>query len=149
MAPSDLSHNRPLLPALQRSRPPVQSSRTLLPRQHQAGVSIACESCRKRKTRCNGARPQCASCAKNGVACAYTLPLRVHKLRQHIGVLETEQEANRRLIELLRCRNPSEATLILDLLRQNTSVQSILRQVEVGDMLCNLSHKAGNSCCRC
>ncbi|CAG1977552.1 unnamed protein product, partial [Fusarium graminearum] len=89
-------------------------------------------------SQCNGARPQCASCAKNGVACAYTLSLRVHKLRQHIGVLETEQEANRRLIELLRCRNPSEATLILDLLRQNTSVQSILRQVEVGDMLCNL-----------
>ncbi|UZP34695.1 hypothetical protein NXS19_002511 [Fusarium pseudograminearum] len=148
MAPSDLSRNRPLLPALQRSRPPAQSSRTPLPRQHRAGVSIACEFCRKRKTRCNGARPQCASCAKNGVACTYNLPMRVHKLRQHIGVLETEQEANRRLIELLRYRTPSEATLILDFLRQDTSVHSIIRQVEVGDMLCNLSHRAGNSCSR-
>jgi hypothetical protein len=148
MSTSNPSHARPLLPALlPRSEPQMHISRTLLPRPPRIGVSIACESCRKRKVRCNGDRPQCANCTRNGVSCTYPLPIKDHELRQHIRVLETEQEANRKLIELLRSRDHGEASLILDLLRQDTtSIHGILRQVEDGDMLCDLSHQAGKSC---
>ncbi|OCL09143.1 hypothetical protein AOQ84DRAFT_339368 [Glonium stellatum] len=34
-------------------------------------ASIACEICRVRKTRCDGAKPSCVSCVKLGVACSY------------------------------------------------------------------------------
>jgi hypothetical protein len=50
-----------------------------------------------------------------------------------------ERAENQNLIDLLRSRNHEEANSILDLLRQDTSVCDILRQVEHGDMLCELS----------
>lgn len=37
-------------------------------------ASIACEICRVRKTRCDGAKPSCVSCVKLGVACSYAKP---------------------------------------------------------------------------
>ena len=37
-------------------------------------ASIACEICRVRKTRCDGAKPGCVSCIKLGVACSYAKP---------------------------------------------------------------------------
>jgi hypothetical protein len=50
-----------------------------------------------------------------------------------------ERTENQNLIDLLRSRNHDVADSILDLLRQDTSVRDILRQVEHGDMLCELS----------
>ncbi|CAJ2502350.1 Uu.00g097440.m01.CDS01 [Anthostomella pinea] len=36
------------------------------------GTQLACEECRARKTRCNGARPMCAHCVKRGLpTCVY------------------------------------------------------------------------------
>jgi hypothetical protein len=74
------------------------------------------------------------------------MPVKDHELRKRIRSLESEQEANRKLIEMLRSRDPGEASLILDLLRQDTSVLNILHQVEHGDMLCYISHHAGTRC---
>lgn len=50
-----------------------------------------------------------------------------------------ERTENQNLIDLLRLRNQDEANYILDLLRQDTSVRDILRDIEHGDMLCELS----------
>ncbi|OBS28095.1 hypothetical protein FPOA_02035 [Fusarium poae] len=146
MSSSDSSYNRPILPAPTRSEPQMHISHTLLLRPSRIGVSVACESCRRRKTRCSGQRPRCEKCDTNGTACTYALPLKDHELRQQIRTLKTQQEVNGKLIELLRSRNAGEASLILNLLRQNTSVQGILRQIELGDMLCNLSHQADHGC---
>lgn len=140
------SYNRLILPAPSNSEPQMHISHTLLPRPPRIGVSVACETCRRRKTRCNGNRPRCAKCDTNGIPCTYALPLKDHDLRQQIRSLEAEQEVNGKLIELLRSRNASEASLVLNLLRQNTSVRNILRQIELGDMLCNLSHQDGHGC---
>ncbi|RGP65847.1 tagatose 1,6-diphosphate aldolase [Fusarium sporotrichioides] len=56
------------------------------------------------------------------VSCTYPLPIKDNELRQHIRTLEAEQEAHRKLIALLRSRDHGEASLILDLLRHNTSI---------------------------
>ena len=37
-------------------------------------ASIACEICRVRKTRCDGAKPSCVSCINLGVVCSYAKP---------------------------------------------------------------------------
>lgn len=37
-------------------------------------VAVACGSCRLRKSRCDGARPTCSTCAAMHFACAYTKP---------------------------------------------------------------------------
>ncbi|KAK2039181.1 fungal-specific transcription factor domain-containing protein [Colletotrichum somersetense] len=34
-------------------------------------IPIACSSCRVRKSRCDGARPQCSTCAEQGIDCVY------------------------------------------------------------------------------
>ncbi|EMD91318.1 hypothetical protein COCC4DRAFT_129663 [Bipolaris maydis ATCC 48331] len=39
-------------------------------------VALACKRCKRRKQRCNGARPVCRSCERAGVACAYERTLR-------------------------------------------------------------------------
>ncbi|WJG35924.1 transcriptional regulatory protein GAL4 [Fusarium oxysporum Fo47] len=38
-------------------------------------IAVACTSCRHRKSRCDGARPSCASCADGGFPCVYEGPL--------------------------------------------------------------------------
>lgn len=78
------------------------------------------------------------------MACTYTLPVKDHQLRQEIINMQTERETSRKLIEMLRFRSAAEANFILGLLRQDASVHHILRQVEHGDMLCNLSQKTGS-----
>lgn len=50
-----------------------------------------------------------------------------------------ERTENQNLIDILRSRNQDEANSILDLLRQDASVRDILRDIEHGDMLCELS----------
>ncbi|KIW05964.1 uncharacterized protein PV09_03149 [Verruconis gallopava] len=37
-------------------------------------VSLACESCRNRKSRCDGIKPQCQNCAQRCERCVYRLP---------------------------------------------------------------------------
>jgi hypothetical protein len=44
------------------------------PRSKRQRTALACESCRCRKTRCNGARPICATCQNLGFNCLYTGP---------------------------------------------------------------------------
>ncbi|KAK6459482.1 putative transcriptional regulatory protein [Scheffersomyces xylosifermentans] len=34
-------------------------------------VDLACERCRQRKTRCDGAQPTCGTCTKRGISCVY------------------------------------------------------------------------------
>ncbi|CAG7565241.1 unnamed protein product [Fusarium equiseti] len=136
MSSSDSSCSRPLLPAPPAQHPtPPPPRRAILPRQPRIGVSVACDSCRKRKVRCNGSRPRCANCVQSDMACTYAIPIRDHELRRRVRHLETEQEPNRRIIELLQSRSQEEASLILRLLREGVSIHGILRQVEHGDML--------------
>jgi len=61
------------------------------------------------------------------------------ELRQQFKNAEIEQTESQNLINLLRSRNHDEANSILDLLRQDTSVRDILRDIEHGDMLYELS----------
>lgn len=69
-----------------------------------------------------------------------------HELQRRVRHLEKEQKANKRIIELLQSRSEEEANLIFRLLREGVSVHGILRQVEHGDMLCDLSHKTNANC---
>lgn len=35
-------------------------------------ITLACKSCRQRKSRCDGTRPRCLTCVENGLECAYS-----------------------------------------------------------------------------
>ncbi|RKK26830.1 hypothetical protein BFJ67_g16442 [Fusarium oxysporum f. sp. cepae] len=70
-----------------------------------------------------------------------------HELRQRYEHLQIEKTDYQKLIYLLRSRDHKEAHVILDMLRQNTSVHEVLSQVEHGDMLCELSLVSGERVC--
>ncbi|KAF5679504.1 tagatose 1,6-diphosphate aldolase [Fusarium circinatum] len=136
MAGFSQGHQRALLPAAE--LPLAPTPRIVLPRYPRAGVTTACETCRKRKTRCSGNRPRCKGCIRAGSDCSYAPMNKDHELRQRYEHLQTEKIEYKRLVDLLRLRDHKEANAILDMLRQNTSVHEVLRQVEHGDMLCEL-----------
>ncbi|KAF5608111.1 uncharacterized protein FSUBG_4935 [Fusarium subglutinans] len=136
MAGFSQGHQRALLPAAE--LPLAPTPRIVLPRYPRAGVTTACETCRKRKTRCSGNRPRCKGCIRAGSDCSYAPMDKDHELRQRYEHLQTEKVEYKRLVDLLRLRDHKEANAILDMLRQNTSVHEVLRQAEHGDMLCEL-----------
>lgn len=39
-------------------------------------VSLACDTCRKKKIKCNGKTPACTNCVNNKLECTYTQPER-------------------------------------------------------------------------
>lgn len=49
-------------------RPPRDLSRINYPKKR---VSVACELCRSRKTRCDAKKPSCSFCSQTGVPCNY------------------------------------------------------------------------------
>ncbi|KAH7186119.1 uncharacterized protein B0J16DRAFT_146508 [Fusarium flagelliforme] len=129
---------RPLLPAAQ-PQTPAPTPRNLLCRPSRTCSVIACESCRKRKTKCSGSQPRCTNCARTDSECTYAYPTNNIELRRQFWRLQRESTACQRLIDILCSRDHSEVDLILNMLRQNISVDDILLQVKHGDMLCGLS----------
>ncbi|EMD58476.1 hypothetical protein COCSADRAFT_279537 [Bipolaris sorokiniana ND90Pr] len=54
----------------------IPSNSTSAGAQRKPRVALACKRCKRRKQRCDGARPVCRSCERAGVACAYERTLR-------------------------------------------------------------------------
>ncbi|KAG7417375.1 Echinocandin B biosynthetic cluster transcription factor ecdB [Fusarium oxysporum f. sp. rapae] len=144
MAGFSQGHQRTLLPAAE--LPPAPTPRVVLPRYPRIGVTIACGTCRRRRIRCSGNRPRCKGCIRAGSDCNYAPMNKDHELRQRYEHLQTEKTEYQRLVDLLRLRDHKEVNVILGMLRQNTSVHEVLRQVEHGDMLCELSLSEDRAC---
>lgn len=108
-------------------------------------VKIACRTCQRRKVKCDGLRPQCNACKLRHGSCCYDGPedsTRYQNLRANHNTLRQAQEQNRRLLELLRVRAFPEAMVILEKIRDGTSVDDILDLVAQGDKLVALfAHK--------
>ncbi|OWY49006.1 hypothetical protein AALT_g9417 [Alternaria alternata] len=68
------------------------------PATRKSRVALACKRCKRRKQRCDGARPVCRSCQRAGVACAYERTIRpqypggksvyINALEERIAFLE-------------------------------------------------------------
>ncbi|RKP14218.1 hypothetical protein BJ684DRAFT_3294, partial [Piptocephalis cylindrospora] len=52
-------------------------------------INLACESCRRRKVRCDSVRPSCTGCLDHGLACVYPTESKKRGPRQgYLGRLE-------------------------------------------------------------
>ncbi|KAF2169559.1 hypothetical protein M409DRAFT_52093 [Zasmidium cellare ATCC 36951] len=95
----------------------------------QPKVKAACEACRTRKIKCDGVRPVCTSCQKKIKDCVYiTEPdeLRVTALKRRFVELSNTSSNNEALIRLLRDTADDEAQVILERIRADESISSIL-----------------------
>ncbi|KAB2099688.1 hypothetical protein AG0111_0g12083 [Alternaria gaisen] len=67
-------------------------------------TSIACESCRKRKSKCDGVRPECNTCQSKNLMCVYDVAQdgkTTTQLRAHLRRLAQELEDMRSIVSLL------------------------------------------------
>ncbi|KAF2111699.1 hypothetical protein BDV96DRAFT_499106 [Lophiotrema nucula] len=75
-------------------------------------TSIACESCRKRKSKCDGVRPKCNTCQSKNLSCVYDIAedgKTTTQLRAHVRRLAKELDDMKSIVSLLAMA-PDRAT---------------------------------------
>ncbi|KXJ88184.1 hypothetical protein Micbo1qcDRAFT_207448 [Microdochium bolleyi] len=131
---------RPLLPAQPpQSEAPGRATDTAPgPR----GSHGACEGCRRRKAKCDGARPACRGCVRRKLPCHYggyegETPRQA--LKRKYGELQSLDSDYACVFAALRDRPEAEATTIFRRLRQAGDVRSLARHIEQGDLLLQMT----------
>ncbi|KAH7161823.1 hypothetical protein EDB81DRAFT_683887 [Dactylonectria macrodidyma] len=132
---------RPLLPA-NRATPGArvasasETSRASTPISKRKNTHLACQSCRRRKVRCNGGTPRCDQCARWKTNCDYVGEGNDHPRTVKKQLLDTEDKlkAYQELFEILRTKSEDECLAILRRVRTGQDVQSILRHLQDGDL---------------
>ncbi|KAK4231734.1 hypothetical protein QBC38DRAFT_203026 [Podospora fimiseda] len=102
----------------------------------------ACGACRKRKSKCDGGRPQCSICRDRKTICEFdTHETETHTqaLKRKFSELQSSKSAFEQVFSLLQTRPRKEAEEILDRIRRGADAASVLRHVENGDVLLQLS----------
>ncbi|KAK2050906.1 hypothetical protein LY76DRAFT_557765, partial [Colletotrichum caudatum] len=116
----------PLLPAEVRSdRFPLDSHREDPSKRKRVGTDVACNPCRRRKTRCDGIRPICAACRKRSTECTFVEKKEPPRLCQLSGGCHE-------VLELLKTAPEPQAFEILRLLRTNGDPDSVLDIIKSG-----------------
>ncbi|PFH61554.1 hypothetical protein XA68_16977 [Ophiocordyceps unilateralis] len=101
--------------------PERQALQTLLPKRRRIGVSVACDSCRQKKIRCDGQRPNCSACESKDAECSYRDLSRLSPesrslLLEVIHLLNgLPQEEQSSVVRILK--NEDDASVILSTLR--------------------------------
>jgi len=126
----DTHQYRDLLPASQTGRPDELSKRPSSqssgsvqgqrPRRRQNLTRIACETCRIKKTKCDGRRPVCSRCELDSFECGYDCEpdiSRVTAQRRKNAILQQDVRQQRLLLEHLASCSRAEAVAILDRMR--------------------------------
>ncbi|EMF13268.1 uncharacterized protein SEPMUDRAFT_28816, partial [Sphaerulina musiva SO2202] len=96
-------------------------------------VDVACWPCRRRKGKCSGERPACASCLRRAVECAYEYDeglTRVGSLKMKLHKSTTKTENLEYLFDQLRTRSDQESALLLAFLRLGCDVDKIVAQLK-------------------
>ncbi|OTA97230.1 hypothetical protein M434DRAFT_387002 [Hypoxylon sp. CO27-5] len=139
-----MSHSlRPLLP----NSPNPPRADILSQTQHRAkrvATPAACEACRKRKSKCTAERPRCSVCVERQTPCEYTtLPTETHLRAQKrkLTDLEIKCQAYEDLFGILRSRSDEETAQVLQRVRVGEDASTIVKAVQDGDLLLQLSLK--------
>ncbi|KAL6808365.1 nitrate assimilation regulatory protein nirA [Trichoderma camerunense] len=131
------------------------SDRGALPRKRRIVVAVACEACRRHKSKaskspaptreCDGVRPQCSLCVARSRDCIYTaepdetrgsaLKRKYSDLEKNMQQLQQAHDSLQGLVDALRFRDQGDVEAVLRRLRQGHDVESIARQIQTGDLL--------------
>ncbi|SCO81443.1 related to nitrate assimilation regulatory protein nirA [Fusarium oxysporum] len=136
---------RPLVP---REKAPVfvPPPRVDLPKR--TVTSVACETCRRRKIKCNGLRPKCLACTNRRAECVYmTEPseTRISAIKRKHDELQKQLEDGgssqsdlQQLFDAIRDRDEKDAMTIMRRIRTGEDPSTILRHLRAGDLLLQL-----------
>ncbi|KAK3368671.1 hypothetical protein B0H63DRAFT_497828 [Podospora didyma] len=133
---------RPLLPSDVATPSSSTTRAPLPPPPRRRAVLAACIACRKRKSKCSGGRPKCVECTRRETDCAYDTggdetPGRA--LKRRFADLENQASVFENIYRILRTRPQPEADAVLNRIRAGEDPETILRHVQHGDLLLQLS----------
>ncbi|KAI3571860.1 hypothetical protein IWW34DRAFT_824616 [Fusarium oxysporum f. sp. albedinis] len=125
---------RPLLPA-PHPHPVVTHAeyRTAPLVRRGASTSLACESCRQRKNKCNGARPTCSQCRAKHIDCVYRQTPEGN-YKQRLEALQVSHPAAI-VYRAIQTRPEAEAHEIVRRIRAGTDAETMAHQLSTADLL--------------
>ncbi|KAL2134955.1 hypothetical protein VTI74DRAFT_10276 [Chaetomium olivicolor] len=148
-APREKPEMRPPPPPLPCPLPPLPASgsttpQSLVPARRKRGqaTTAACGACRKRKSKCDGARPICSICRDRGTVCEFdTNAAETHTqaLKRKFNELQSQKSAFEEVFEVLQKRSDHEAEEVFRRIRRGADAASIMRHVTHGDVLVQLA----------
>ncbi|KAH8891703.1 hypothetical protein GQ53DRAFT_720376 [Thozetella sp. PMI_491] len=122
---------RPLLSApTDARRSPMQLSNL---RPKNKSVRAACETCRKKKSKCTGERPQCQPCATRGTECHYeTVATETHSQarKRKFDDLRSQNTVLQDLYNLLRTVSDEQSREILEKVRSGVEPETLVRVLQ-------------------
>ncbi|KAK3994470.1 hypothetical protein QBC44DRAFT_286285 [Cladorrhinum sp. PSN332] len=113
---------------------------------------FACAKCQKRKTKCDGRRPQCGACAKrNDAKCEYPVRegamSRYSDLKETYGQLERENQDLKELLSYMKRRPEDEAFEVYKRLRTADDPLQVLQFFRHADTLLLMPSSNGALVC--
>ncbi|KAK2023007.1 hypothetical protein LX32DRAFT_686810 [Colletotrichum zoysiae] len=108
-------------------------------------ATAACESCRKRKTKCSAERPRCTVCAAKGYECEYNVQpseSRMSALKRAHAEMECRSGCLESILSAMRFLPETRAHEILREIRSGAPIQEILHQIEAGTPLGSIAPTA-------
>jgi len=122
----------------------IPAPKPAVPRRRQ-GVAAACESCRERKVKCDGIRPQCSSCTRSKRVCQYTTkPSETRSSALKRLKIDTEQQlrdvlrshtTHLQLVHALTTSADADAANILQKLRQGYDPRLVVQWIQLGSSI--------------
>ncbi|THX02886.1 hypothetical protein D6D13_08032 [Aureobasidium pullulans] len=101
-------------------------------------IAVACNACRRRKTKCNGNRPVCSVCVVKNSECTWSADpdaTPMIAIKRKYQNLKTESRDLHDLAQMLMDRPRQEAIFILDHMRRTRDPSSTLSFIKDGDLL--------------
>ncbi|CAD0095130.1 unnamed protein product [Aureobasidium mustum] len=101
-------------------------------------IAVACNACRRRKTKCDGHRPVCSVCVTKNSECTWSADpdaTPMVAIKRKFQNLEAESRDLQDLVQMLTDRPRQEAIFILDHMRRTRDASSTLAFIKDGDLL--------------
>ncbi|KAK7911499.1 hypothetical protein PG985_013980 [Apiospora marii] len=105
-------------------------------------TEVACQGCRTRKSKCDGASPQCATCVKRGTECIYPGVENPQALRRKYQEVELLLRSHQELYDMIQNKSEEEGFEIVRRIRRGHDVYAILDHIRDGDLLLQALHGA-------
>ncbi|EKG18284.1 hypothetical protein MPH_04479 [Macrophomina phaseolina MS6] len=99
------------------------------PKRQKQMTVIACNSCKRRKSKCNGARPACDRCLRLNEQCHYELDSTISRqdgLKRRLREVEAKSDALEAVVAQLRSASEYEATDLIRQLRAGTDIRDLI-----------------------
>ncbi|KAM0457974.1 hypothetical protein ACHAO4_002695 [Trichoderma viride] len=106
-------------------------------------INVACESCRKRKIKCDGIRPRCSSCESREILCQYPSAYRGENFTAALKrrCLEENEKSTsfQEIFSTLQNCSDKDAMTMFNLVRQGVDPKYLLKQMKECDFVFQLA----------